>query len=71
MGTSDARDITAVLVGVNELRQADAHLPSSDLDDSIALAGINEKGVAVDEARQMLHKFVDSLYRIAAVFQKA
>lgn len=68
---TEARKITGVLVGINELRQADAHLPSSDLVDSIALAGITETGIEVREAQQMLHKLVDSLYAIADTFTKA
>ena len=68
---TEAREITAVLVGINELRQADAHLPSSDLDDSIKLAGITETGVTLHEATQMLNALVDSLDAIATIFRKA
>lgn len=66
-----ARQITGVFVGINELRQADAHLPSSDLDDSIELAGIAETGITTHEAMQMLRTLVDSLYAIATIFQRA
>lgn len=71
VGETEARNITGVFVGINELRQADAHLPSSDLDDSVALAGITETGITVHEAQQMLHSLIDSLYVIAATFEKA
>jgi hypothetical protein len=62
----EARKMTAVLAGINELRQADAHMPSENLQNSIKLAGIVEPGMTVDEARQMLHSLVDSLFRMAA-----
>lgn len=65
---SRAREITAVLVGINELRQADAHLPSSDLEESISLAGISETGISINEAQQMLRRLVDSLFSIAEIF---
>ena len=65
VGESTARKTTAVFAGVNELRQADAHMPSSDLSDALKLAGIAETGVAVHEARQMVHQLVDALYAIA------
>ena len=67
----EARRITAVLVGINELRQADAHLPASGLDDSIQLAGITATEVTIHEAMQMMRALVDSLYSIANIFQKA
>jgi hypothetical protein len=68
---ADAQKLTAVLVGINELRQADAHMPSKDLDDSILLAGIANQGMPVEEARQMLHELVDSLYGIARALADA
>lgn len=59
-----AREVTAVFVGINELRQADAHLPSSNLDASMKLAGIHGTGNSIDEAQQMLDALVDSLHSI-------
>ncbi|MCP3671887.1 MAG: hypothetical protein GY814_15945 [Gammaproteobacteria bacterium] len=67
----EARQLTGVLAGINELRQADAHMPSSDLDDSIKLAGISETGIVVHEAQQMLRELVDSLYKIATALRDA
>jgi len=46
---AEARRITAVLVGVNELRQADAHLPSQDLDKAMNLAGITQRDDTVTQ----------------------
>jgi len=37
----DGYNLTSVLVGVYELRLAESHLSSSDLDDSIKIAGLN------------------------------
>lgn len=59
-----ARMLTGVFIGINELRQADAHLPSADLDNSISLAGIENIGVPLQEAEQMLDNLVQSLYAI-------
>lgn len=69
IGVDEARAITASLAGLNELRQADAHLPSSELDHSMNLAGIIEPGIPIMEARQILEALVDTLRRIEAVFR--
>jgi hypothetical protein len=68
---ADAAQMTAVFVGINELRQADAHLPSADLDDSIKLAGIEDLSIPLNGARQMLSHLVASLVRIAATLENA
>ena len=68
IGENEARDITASLVGLNELRQADAHLPSSELEHSMKLAGISEPGISIMEGRQVLDTLVDTLRRIKVVF---
>ena len=69
IGESEARDTTASLVGLNELRQADAHLPSSELEHSMKLAGIVEPGIPIMEGRQMLDTLVDTLIGIEAAFR--
>jgi len=67
----EARGLTAVFVGINELRQADAHLPASNLNDSLSLAGITDTGNSISEASQMLYTLVDSLFRIADAINKS
>ena len=37
----EARALTKVLVGINELRQADAHLPSSEHTKAFILVGVD------------------------------
>lgn len=68
---ADAEQMTAVFVGINELRQADAHMPSADLDDSIKLAGIEDLTIPLNGARQMLDLLVASLFRIAGTLANA
>lgn len=63
-----ARQVTAPLVGINELRNADAHLPSQDLDKSMNLAGVTLKADPVGQALQMLDSLVESLSGVARIF---
>jgi hypothetical protein len=50
----DGRKLTAPLVGINELRQGDAHLPSEDIRDSLQLLGIIDDGNFVQMAKTMI-----------------
>ncbi|MDX9812434.1 MAG: hypothetical protein RBU28_08595 [Bacteroidales bacterium] len=43
--SKDGRKLTSVLVGLNELRQLDVHLPRSDIQGTYELAGIKFKGI--------------------------
>ena len=58
------REITAPLVGVYELRHADAHLPSSDIEDSFKLIHIDRTLPFVHQGFQMLHNVVSSIYGV-------
>lgn len=65
----DARAITKVLVGINELRQAAAHLPSSGFAKAYGLVGIDEQSeLDVVKGRLMLESLVDSLVKMVQVF---
>ncbi|AXM95756.1 hypothetical protein GCM10011247_12490 [Pseudomonas plecoglossicida] len=65
----DARAITKVLVGINELRQADAHLPSSGFGKAYGLVGIDDLSeLDVVKGRLMLESLVDSLVKMVQVF---
>jgi hypothetical protein len=63
------RKITAPFVGVYELRHADAHLPSSKLDDAFKLIDIDRSRPHIHQAYIMLHNIVSSLYGIAEVLK--
>jgi len=59
------RKIMASLVGVYELRHADAHLPSSEVDEAFKLIDIDRTQPFVHQGFQMLHQVVSSIYGIA------
>lgn len=59
------RKITSSLVGVYELRHADAHLPSSKIEEAFKLIEIDREAPFVYQGFQMLHHVVSSLFGIA------
>lgn len=63
-----ARALTKVLVGINELRQADAHLPSSGFAEAFDRVGVDQQAEPVMQGRQMLESLVESLAKIGEVF---
>jgi hypothetical protein len=70
LGEEEARALTKVLVGINELRQADAHLPSSEFEAAFTLVGISRQDDPVAQGRQMLESLVASLAQMAKVFSR-
>lgn len=66
----EARALTKVLVGINQLRQADAHLPSSGFAEAFDLVGIDQQADPVVQGRQMLELLVDSLVGMTKVFSR-
>lgn len=64
----EARALTKVLVGINQLRQADAHLPSSEFAKAFDLVGVDQQSDPVLQGRQMLELLVDSLVGMTKVF---
>ncbi|MEA1972535.1 MAG: hypothetical protein U9N34_04470 [Candidatus Cloacimonadota bacterium] len=58
------RKMTAALVGVYELRHADAHLPSSKIEDAFKLINIDRSQPFVHQGCQMLHQVVSSIYGV-------
>jgi hypothetical protein len=66
----EARALTKVLVGINQLRQADAHLPSSGLSEAFDLVGVDQQSDTVVQGRQMLELLVDSLVGMTRVFSQ-
>lgn len=69
VGPEIARQRLGPLVGIYELRLADAHLPGSEISDSFALVGIDIKAPPVHRGFQMIDACVSSIYRIANDFE--
>lgn len=65
-----ARKITSALVGIYELRHADAHLPTSSIEDSFSLLNIDRKLPFIFQGYQLLHDCVSSIYGIAEVLKR-
>lgn len=59
-----AKKIMAPLFGINELRNADAHLPSSTLEKFYGLAGVSLEDSNVTQGYEMLRNLIDHLYLI-------
>ena len=65
----DGRALTGVLVGINELRQRDSHLPSSeDLDHAYKLAQIDENHSFQQKAKSAIGNLATCLDGIAELF---
>ncbi|WP_168454158.1 hypothetical protein [Sphingopyxis microcysteis] len=57
----EARSALTRLVGIYELRGADAHLPSSALDEAFELAGVDRAAAPLDQGLQMLLRTMQAL----------
>jgi hypothetical protein len=60
-----ARSLLTPLVGTYELRLADAHLPSEDIEHAYRLAGVDPKAPPVLQGVQLLESSVSAIYAIA------
>jgi hypothetical protein len=67
VSATEARKLTSNLAGIYELRLGDAHLPSSKLEDAMALTGIPPEESWLVKGAYMIHQFVSSFYSIAQV----
>lgn len=67
---SVVRKVTAPLVGIYELRHADAHLPSSKIEEAFKLIEIDRSLPFVVQGEQMLHIVVSSLYMVLEGFKQ-
>jgi len=65
-----AKQITSPLVGVYELRHGDAHLPSSEIENTFALIKIDRSSPNVIQGYQMLLACVDNLHIILSIIDK-
>lgn len=65
----DARKILSTFVGVYELRHGDAHLPSSDIENSFNLIEIDRSLPYVVQGYQMIFACVDNLHIILRIIE--
>ena len=68
--SENARKILSPIVGVYELRHGDAHLPSSDIENSFRLIQIDRSLPHVTQGYQMIYACVDNLYIILRILEK-
>ncbi|MFV8465379.1 hypothetical protein [Flavobacterium sp. LB1P62] len=66
----EARQILSTFVGVYELRHGDAHLPSSDIENSFNLIEIDRSLPCVIQGYQMIFACVDNLHVILRIIEK-
>lgn len=70
VGKERARALTGPFVGIYDLRRADAHLPSKDLEKARELIGIDESAPYILQGCQLLSVCVSSIQDICAVFER-
>ena len=68
-GEEISREITEPLVGIYELRLADAHLPSSNIDDAFDKLHVDRSLPFVLQGYQLLNDYVTCIYSIADVIK--
>jgi hypothetical protein len=71
VGSPAARELMGPLFGAQELRQADAHLPTGDLEASLRLAGVDPSMPYVLQGCSLLSASVSSLHGIVEALQLA
>lgn len=67
----EIKKVTASLVGVYELRHADAHLPRTQLEDSFKLLNLDRSLPFVHQGHDMLHRVVSSIHCINAIIARS
>jgi len=70
VGAEKAHSLLGPLVGVYELRHADAHLPSSDLEASLKLVGVDRAAPYVHQGVMLLETCVSTLLKIAEALKQ-
>jgi hypothetical protein len=70
VGPPMAHSLLGALVGIYELRHADAHLPSSDVESALELVKVDRKAPFVTQGYHLLHSCVSSLFAIAEALDK-
>lgn len=69
IGDNAAHLAMGALFGVYELRHADAHLPSSELDEALALLHLDRGLPTVFQGYQLLYASVSSIFQVVEVLQ--
>ncbi len=64
-----ARALTGPLVGIYELRHADAHLPSSENNEALALVGVDQSLPSIIQGYLLLNTCVTCLYEIIDILR--
>lgn len=67
---SYARQITAPLVGIYELRLADAHLPTATIDEAFDLLKVDRTKPLIFQAHHILYSCVTSIYTIVEILRE-
>jgi hypothetical protein len=70
IGSQKAHDLLTPLVGVYELRHADAHLASSNIDEAFSMARVDRVQPFDFQGYHLLHSCVSSLWEVLEVFSK-
>jgi len=66
----DGRKVLGVLVGIYELRLADAHLPStSDVEEAMALVGVDYEDIRLNAGKHLLQNINTTLVQIKAAIE--
>lgn len=64
-----AHRLMGPIVGIYDLRLADAHLPSSDIEDAFKLAGVDQTASPLQQAVQLLNSFVSVLTTLIHILE--
>lgn len=70
IGEQKARELLGPLVGIYKMRHADAHLPGSELEEALALVGIDKSDPKVFQGLRLLFTTVSSIYSIRDIFKE-
>lgn len=70
IGSDYARSILSAIVGAYELRHADAHLPSSQLDEALTLLKVDNSLPTIFQGYQLLDACVSSIHGVVKVLQE-
>ncbi|MCY4656000.1 MAG: hypothetical protein OXC80_04195 [Gammaproteobacteria bacterium] len=70
IGTEDANSMMGPLFGIQELREGDAHPPSSDYSKEFEKIGIDRSHSLVVQGHDLIAIFVETLNRVSATIEK-
>jgi len=70
IGPERAHDNLTPLFGIYELRHADAHLASSDIDEAFSMAGVDRAEPFVFQGYRLLNSCVSSLWEVLEVLRE-